>query len=100
VPDHRGNLVGYEFLGHEHGLLGVAIIIGKIENDFLAEQTACCVHLRDRQPDAVLPLLATVLERPAERCCHTEHDLGPGAERHQHERGGEEDGPDPHGAAP
>ena len=25
---------------------------------------------------------------------------GPGAERRQHERNGEEDGPDPHGAAP
>ena len=25
---------------------------------------------------------------------------GPGAKWHQHERGGEEDGPDPHGAAP
>ena len=25
---------------------------------------------------------------------------GPSAERRQHERGGEEDGPDPHGAAP
>ena len=100
MPNHRDNPVGYELMGYEHRLLGIAIIISRIEHDLLAEQATRRIHLRDREPDAVLPLLATVLEWPAERCCHTEQNLGPGAERRQHKRGGEEDGPDPHGTAP
>jgi hypothetical protein len=96
-----------QLLGDPHGLLGVAGVVGDQEPEALAVDAAPLVDVADRHLGAAGHLLAeggVLLGHggDAHRAGDGDRDLGPRGEgrNRRRERGGEEDGPDPHGAAP
>ena len=75
MPDHNGDSVRHELSCRGQRLLGVAVVIGQVERDLLAEHPAGRVELSDRQLDAVLHLLGAERRLPGQRPREADEDL-------------------------
>src|SRR5215217_2406499 len=105
MPDDEDDAFAYQLVCCGNRLIRIAEVVGHEELDFVAEDATLGVEIGGRHPGTALELLAEPSLTAGHWAGHTNQDFRPsgcikGTERHQHERGGEKDGPDPHGAAP
>ena len=105
MPGDEDDAVADQLVCGGDRLIGVAEVVAHDELDLLAEDAALGVEIRDRHPGAALELLAEPSLTAGHWAGHTDQNFRASgcikrAERCQHERGGEDDGPDLHGTAP